>query len=605
MKLLRQIYLLAAVGLTALFVLLPSSGISRTNYAPAFAEGFSSGWKMLLNFEFNTFHPWKFDPIYSLLPSQNWWQLWLLLLAIIYGTGFATSLRNSGSDIRGRVQGAVLSWLSLLWILGQDPVVLPFAATLPGLQAVFLYAAKSESKIISLVSAFAAACVFCLFAQQLAPLGVFVAAVASLFLLEAKARDQIINRIFWAALIPAIVYVVLAPAPVFPHYPLQARVVPDDGLSGMLRPLVGADSFIPITNWVALRSAVRSVTPAALFLVATCFFIAGGMPSRMIRRFKYFPTVLLALVLVDAWLPTWLSSIMPVQSIARLLPGGVFYFPLVLIGLALAVVYAFMVCSMSPKQIKPWILSVALMLGAALSTILGGSGPGDILRAGQIYDRTEETLYSQLVGHDLGDNRRKIEKLLSPSYAVYKLRGRSLLESEKRFKQRDFQAPGPVKVRFSSRGGAELAAAVTDGNPQTRWFAGGGRQTGKEWLLVDLGSARALDGIELSTGGFVTDYPRGIAVYTLDDCGVESSKVLSLAEAKSPVFEERDWQGPVLFSSEGLPYFGTQNYVKIVFPKTIESTCLLFRQTQRDSNYDWSVAELRLLSPSAEDAGVK
>jgi len=93
-----------------------------------------------------------------------------------------------------------------------------------------------------------------------------------------------------------------------------------------------------------------------------------------------------------------------------------------------------------------------------------------------------------------------------------------------------------------------------------------------------------LTGIEVSPGKNWGDFPRSIEV---------SAGACSAADAR-PVVTIPQWQGPLLFTSEGIPYWGRHHEVRIVFPEPVKAQCVFIRQTGT-ARFDWAVDQIRIL----------
>jgi hypothetical protein len=63
-------------------------------------------------------------------------------------------------------------------------------------------------------------------------------------------------------------------------------------------------------------------------------------------------------------------------------------------------------------------------------------------------------------------------------------------------------------------------ALALDGDPATRWD--GGAQRGVEVLTIDLGSVRTVDGLTMTLGPHLSDFPRLLAIETSQDGSVWS-----------------------------------------------------------------------------------
>jgi hypothetical protein len=133
--------------------------------------------------------------------------------------------------------------------------------------------------------------------------------------------------------------------------------------------------------------------------------------------------------------------------------------------------------------------------------------------------------------------------------------------------------------------------AMIDRRSKTHWSTYKGAQTGGESLLIRFPAPASLRAVELSTGAFPTDFPRGLAIST-GTCSLEETPQISFS----------DWQGALAFTPSGFPYFSGQNDVKILLPPGPPLGCLLIKQTG-SAPFDWSVTELKatVQAPNAED----
>jgi hypothetical protein len=120
----------------------------------------------------------------------------------------------------------------------------------------------------------------------------------------------------------------------------------------------------------------------------------------------------------------------------------------------------------------------------------------------------------------------------------------------------------------------DAVPGMTDGNLQTRWDTG--PQTGKEEVIVDLGSARRVEAIVLSLGPFGADFPRDLQIEV-------STDRMTWTET---------WRGPTTIVA-----FATAvrdpKHVPLVFALgNREARYIRLRQLGRDPTYYWSIAEL-------------
>ena len=131
----------------------------------------------------------------------------------------------------------------------------------------------------------------------------------------------------------------------------------------------------------------------------------------------------------------------------------------------------------------------------------------------------------------------------------------------------------PIQWAAASVNGDRMPLAL-DGNPETRWDSG--PQKGSEIVTIDLGTTQFVDGVTMTIGSHLSDFPRSLAIDTSDD-GYDwtnrwqgSSAVIAFAAAV-----RRPNEMPLTF---GLPHVPTR--------------WLRLRQLGNDPVYYWSIFEL-------------
>jgi hypothetical protein len=113
-------------------------------------------------------------------------------------------------------------------------------------------------------------------------------------------------------------------------------------------------------------------------------------------------------------------------------------------------------------------------------------------------------------------------------------------------------------------------------NLKTRWDTGPQDPTNE--LIIDLGAARRVEGIELQMGRFRTDFPRELTV-SLSDDGVVWTP--GWGGATALLAFEATVEAPVT--------------VPLRFPADQQvARYIRLRQTAQDPVYYWSIAELRV-----------
>jgi hypothetical protein len=171
-----------------------------------------------------------------------------------------------------------------------------------------------------------------------------------------------------------------------------------------------------------------------------------------------------------------------------------------------------------------------------------------------------------------------------------------ILERENIIRNARFEPLGRSDVSVTASHNAEDIPKLFSRDSLERWSPGQGAQRGDEWLLLRFPEIQRLDGIELFLGPYVTDFPRGLRMKSAPECDAES-KLPQQGESSlfSAVTNYPAWYGGLEFTPHGLPYFKGRYSVKVYFPATIQSRCILIEQTAASVGTDWSVAGLRVL----------
>ena len=198
--------------------------------------------------------------------------------------------------------------------------------------------------------------------------------------------------------------------------------------------------------------------------------------------------------------------------------------------------------------------------------------------------------------HVLSDHRT-----ISPSLNVIKTYGASIIDLNKN-SQNEFRSIRKLKptIITSHQDKPRRYKRMFDRNPLTRWSPSIGEQKGTEWILIALNAQYLISGIEISTGNFKSDFPRGIKIEVAENCDVENN----LTDIKFKThYDIKEWYGAVAYTKHGYPYFAGQNDLKFRFPLPLLSQCILIEQIGKDRYFDWSVAEINIDCGDCKNVG--
>jgi hypothetical protein len=344
-------------------------------------------------------------------------------------------------------------------------------------------------------------------------------------------------------------------------YPASARVVPDDGVAGVITPLIGETSEIPYIN----RAQIKKTLQLPMLLI-TCFglFILLNAKRRGSRTLPLSIIILLILFL-DIQLSDSLAQIAPLKSARRILPG---LFPLpinfYLFGLTLCLIFIDLIT-------HRFALLILMTLMLAQAILYGPFFQPFALEA----ELKNMPLSTRLV-------------VASPSLDLIKNEGLDIIQLAQRAKALQAKTVKELsgRISVSHQNKPKLIKLLSDHKHETRWSPSRGAQYGDEWIRINLPHAASIEGVKILPGKFFSDFARGLEII---DCAAQSTKQKLIKRIPK-------WIGGVDITNQGYPYYTGEHDVTIIFPQAITTTCLQINQIGEDQNFDWSIAELRILS---------
>lgn len=379
-----------------------------------------------------------------------------------------------------------------------------------------------------------------------------------------------------------------APKITFPNYPEGARLVDDYGVPGFARPLVGVSPPTKIVDRVAVKLKLRK--PARVALGMMLMVVAAAAVSE--RRFALLPILVGIATLVDILAPEWLAQIGPIQALARLVPG------MVLFNLApIAFVSAIILITLSYPSLP---IAIASLIASLIIGFRPPTSQVSLRELAVAQPEIEQTISKFTTKSPFEPPHLSPEELVifSPSFALFRRLGTSYP-----FKLHNAATEPLIRRRVrattlssSSNTIATPLKLATDHNPATRWSPGGGRQEQGSWLKISLPHPEPIAGLVLDVGPFASDFPRNFKVTTATNCSTRrSSSNLEPPEQPTSLHNFTPWRGPVLWTTDGYPYFGLERDVTIIFPEKLAIQCIAIEITKSYPHFDWSVAEVYLL----------
>jgi hypothetical protein len=336
-------------------------------------------------------------------------------------------------------------------------------------------------------------------------------------------------------IVPWVVLFFLAQAPITPILPPNSRIVPDDGVAGLLRATIG-----PLGPDYDLCD--RSFFKYNYLLLNYLILIYSLILYYPLKAINLSILILLATATLDIILPERLSQIVPIATLQRIIPG-LFFIPLQMHFLACGIIIL--------------VLNNRTRLSFALVSIIISliSPTAEVINYNNTFPLADYETTSQS------------PVLIADTY----LRP---LPEKKPLKKLSIQ----TNLTCSQENNCHL---LNDGSVAQRWHSH--RQTGKEFIKVSLPIPKQIKGIKMIHGKYYADYGRR---FDIIDCG-----------SGEMILSNYHWLGTLYKAHHGkLWYFASQaNSSSVIsFKQSIKTDCLIIKQTDLDPIYDWSITELEL-----------
>lgn len=525
----------------------------------------------------NAYHMWRLDPVIG-LGTQGFGVggragAWLFTMGLGIGLLlWAMKVPKISCYIFG-----ILGPLLVTALVGFDVVVLGSLAWVPLLGAIIVLTLHGTANTEKFISLFVVSLLLALSANQLAlPIAILLVGFTWAYSERLYLRDRYI--ILSLILLPSLISAFLIPAPPFEKYPPFSHFVPGYGTKEGSFGLIGPEIQIPVIDLGVLRDSMfwpgLCLTFFAIFLFLFTRNNSSEVESLKLRPWLWSLLVFgISIVLSSSIWSSAYSQMSPLPAVGRLSPG------LSLIPIGPTVFAAGVIIGILILCIK-FFGPVLNSLGVLALVITAFFQPERPL----IWDNSS---LRNLKNVEPGVHS---EILVSPSLYLLRNLGFQIMKTKGMEKSGKFVDLLPTEATlFASREGAELKNLV-DKDSTTRARLAAAPQSGDEWLLIRFNNKRDLSGIRLRNDNFFSDFPRGLEVKVATECTGEVPE-FSLFKTVS-FFPE--WQGAIRFSRSGLPYYGPQGEVEVIFPRESGIQCLMVRQTFPEQIFDWSVTEIEI-----------
>lgn len=571
----------------------------------------ANSWRAALHLTSNAYFPWREDPVILFLggifgsvpefndllrPSFYFWSACAVYLFSCLTCCLVTGMR----PLEGGVI-AVASTLVAVIFLGADQAAFAALAWWPALAGCVLASCTFSSQhtsrptgpliVLGLFFSYRCAVAGGALSLVLVPLAL---------LLPYLIGQRLQHAYLWCAATltgPIVVALTVVPALSTPDYPAFGRVVPDDGVPGIVRPLVGPDLSVVTLDRMAVRDELLLV---GLLILGLAVIARIGLRPQL-RGLWCAISALALCAILDTAPEESIAITMPAESLRRIVPGLFYHYLTPL----LVVVAASLLCLMLALQRRLLSVTALVVTGIFVWHVHSLSSPtphGLLERPSAVALRNMFSL--PYCSNSSQAMVRCRDIAASPSFAVVRNYGGLSLRAPVAISSRSVRLPASIVGVSHNQGATHLAA---DADPTTRWSAQRGRQFGDEWVLLKSTKSNPPIGIALNTGNFRSDFPAALQVLAAPPQLPCSTTALRNA-AWMVVFATDSWQGALSITPNGYPFYRGEEQVEIPFPGPVESSCYLVRQVGKRHSFDWSIAEAKFIyakerSLADEDAG--
>jgi len=539
-----------------------------------------SGWFHLAHTVHNSFFSWSYPTGISLLMDSLTISLqdslfimlaiyiallWVGLMALL------VAIRLYSIPASFFLSGLILLAL-VLWV-GFDLTV--FATICPVPYLILLLQNSKGSMLLHVLLCLLIGTLAFQVANQLAILSLLFGVVGFLSLKKWEQSTTRTGTGIIFILIPIAYGLAISPFAVWPDYPDTALLVNPTGLPGYVHPTFSPSFPIPVIERAVLKLIYSA--PALNFALLGLILWSFSFKRPEHRSAGIILFISMLVLLLGCIADEELAQITPLLAAQRIIPH-LFYVAIepILFGAALLLPLLVLLCGKNTR--------VFGLCWLAIVTVCAYYQP--LTKELRFFPKRE-----QVISYFLSAPPSQQRLVASPSLATLQEQGIWPIPGGARVKETLFTPAG--RVEFSVTTSHQFSFApisnMFDRNPTTRWAVSGG-QKGGEWVAFSFPREKTISGIAIQPGAFYTDYPRGLDLYSLDDCtSPPSSDAL-------PFLSFPKWYGELGITPDGYPYHLGFNQVRIVFPQDITTSCLYLVQTG-STNFDWSITRVAFAFP--------
>ena len=506
-----------------------------------------SGWYHVVHTASLAFHTWPL-PFYT----GEWNQIVYSTLFLAAAYCFLSTLALSKNNPNLPVWLWTTVPLALFLLCGFDIVICSALLCFALLQCA-LQILHNELNLKNILSGFLLSILAALIAASISPL-LFLIALA--LILDRRSTESVTVR-HWLYIIllaiPPCVATVLTVEPIFPEYPRVMHLHPLATAFGPLQPI---DREFIRAFWGIIILCIGGYLPILFYTHRRALFSHTHVTVTL---------VLYIMLLIDTRFPEEISQQGPLMGISRIFPD-LYFIPLTAIITFIVIHLCIKNCSIT--KISAYYTGLYTFCLPFIVALLATS-------------TTRMPLYL-MHSKKLPEHCYNSDIIASPSYKVLVENGLFYLCNSGPLKTIRLNEQNAI-IKTSLKNRPKRAKRILDGSSHTRWYS---RQTGQEWIQIELDKPKTIAGIRLLQGNWPDDTGQKVALSIARSCSPEPARIALVAEPGTPVIN---------ITKDGFPFIDTTSSTVGLWEPEEAIQCILIRQLEK-SKRNWTVSSIEIFT---------
>ena len=519
------------------------------------------------NFVPYSIHPLHDDGVWynTLHLGTRAYESWLLLfptkpllLTVILGFCFTTLVdRILSKEPMSQRMPCAMAPTAILFIAGNDFVLFSACFVFALLLAYFISVIEGQPSFFFALPVFTSFAVI-LIGQELAfPLAlcavISIPVLAGITQRGSPVSISAYTQLLFTCLIPAIAILVFKKEHIFPLYPMTQQV----------HPIVAPFGPVNLIDRTVIRSLWGGFSQLLFGLVLLQALI--HFPDHKRRKGLAVLITLILTLVVDTSFPEELSQLGPLAGASRLFTD-LYFIPVAPVVSCIALILA-IIFGLQSKAGSIVTAVFLVSLPASLPLMLPAQAGFPVVKS---------------LAHQLPAQCMNSKIATSPSFDVI-AEEKLFYLCEKTLPRRILLTEKIAGVTTSLKNRQKRARRILDGNLNKRWHT---RQSGTEWIEIDLKAPRTIAGIQFLQDRWPGDYPESITVKTARTCADGTfTSVLSWNASQAHSMQ---------LTEDGYPYSSTGKNVAGFWQPKGSIGCIRIEQNGKSKRL-WSLAGISIV----------